>query len=258
MSSRSRPSSGDRWIDGASWAGEALRRRRPAHGRLSAERRLQVARADAGWVETVETIPWTIVRLRVTGAIESSLYDALDRAVADTFLPGAERRALAWAIADVYDWEVDFTRDVRAGDRFIVLLDRLESPEGERRFGRILAARVDVARTPSYAFYFEDGATGGAGFYDDQGRSLRRAFLRAPLAFRRISSRFGSRSAPECIQCFRGRGRPTTRQRREWGSPTQPPPPPRAAYVSVRFHLVPQLDPQGSPPPAPTVPARDD
>src|SRR6184192_2204891 len=106
--------------------------------RLSPERRLQVTRADAGWIETVETIPWTIVRLRVTGAIESSLYDALDRAVADTFLPGGERRALAWAIADVYDWEVDFTRDVRSGDRFIVLLERLESPEGERRFGRIL------------------------------------------------------------------------------------------------------------------------
>src|SRR5213593_2501867 len=164
--------------------------------RLSPERRLQVTRADAGWIETVETIPWTIVRLRVTGAIESSLYDALDRAVADTFLPGGERRALAWAIADVYDWEVDFTRDVRSGDRFIVLLERLESPEGERRFGRIRAARVDVARTPSYAFYFEDGASGIAGFYDEQGRSLRRAFLRAPLAFRRISSRFGSRFHP--------------------------------------------------------------
>src|SRR5207247_4692741 len=164
--------------------------------RLSPERRLQVTRADAGWIETVETIPWTIVRLRVTGAIESSLYDALDRFVADTFLPGGERRALAWAIADVYDWEVDFTRDVRSGDRFNVLLERLESPEGERRFGRILAARVDVARTPSYAFYFEDGASGIAGFYDEEGRSLRRAFLRAPLAFRRISSRFGSRFHP--------------------------------------------------------------
>ena len=55
---------------------------------------------------------------------------------------------------------------------------------------------MDVARTPSYAFYFEDNATGVAGFYDDQGRSLRRAFLRAPLAFRRISSRFGSRFHP--------------------------------------------------------------
>jgi len=90
--------------------------------RLSPERRLQVTRADAGWIETVETIPWTIVRLRVTGAIESSLYDALDRAVADTFLPGGERRALAWAIADVYDWEVDFTRDVRSDPELRVLL----------------------------------------------------------------------------------------------------------------------------------------
>src|SRR6184192_2963699 len=164
--------------------------------RLSPERRLQVTRADAGWIETVETIPWTIVRLRVSGAIESSLYDALDKAVADTFLPEGERRTLAWALADVYDWEVDFTRDVRPGDRFTVLLERLESSEGERRFGRVIAARVDVARTPTYAFYFEDEDTGIAGFYDDQGRSLRRAFLRAPLAFRRISSRFGSRFHP--------------------------------------------------------------
>jgi murein DD-endopeptidase MepM/ murein hydrolase activator NlpD len=164
--------------------------------RLSHDRRVTVARGDAGWFETVETIPWTITRLRVTGVIESSLYEALDRAVADTFLPPAERRQLAWAIADVYDWEVDFTRDVRPGDRFTVLLERLESPEGERRFGRILAARVDVARTPQYAFYFEDTGGGVTGFYDERGRSLRRAFLRAPLQFRRVSSRFGSRYHP--------------------------------------------------------------
>src|SRR5439155_202906 len=77
---------------------------------------------DADWVETIETIPWAITRLRVTGAIESSLYDALDKAMADSFLPAGERRQLAWAIADVYDWEVDFSRDVRPGDRFTVLL----------------------------------------------------------------------------------------------------------------------------------------
>ncbi len=164
--------------------------------RLSPERRLALARGDSGWVETVDVIPWTITRLRVTGVIESSLYDALDKAVADTFLPAVERRSLAWAIADVYDWEVDFTRDIRPGDRFTVLLERLESPEGERRFGRILGARVDVARAPSYAFYFEDSAAAVAGFYDERGRSLRRAFLRAPLQFRRVSSRFGTRFHP--------------------------------------------------------------
>src|SRR2546426_11612299 len=165
--------------------------------RLSPVRRLTLARIDAGWTEAVETIPWTITRLRVTGVIESSLYDALDRAVADTFLPPVERRQLAWAIADVYDWEVDFTRDIRPGDRFTVLLERLESSEGERRFGRILAGRVDVARTPSYAFYFEDSAAAVTGFYDERGRSLRRAFLRAPLQFRRVSSRFGARYRSE-------------------------------------------------------------
>ena len=164
--------------------------------RLSRDVRLALTRGDSGWVEHVDTIPWAVMRLRVTGVIESSLYDALDRAVADTFLPAVERRQLAWAIADVYDWEVDFTRDIRPGDRFTVLLERLESSEGERRFGRILAARVDVARAPQYAFYFEDSTAGVTGFYDERGRSLRRAFLRAPLQFRRVSSRFGSRYHP--------------------------------------------------------------
>src|SRR3989442_2581954 len=60
--------------------------------RLTPARRLRLARSDAGWTEQVETVPWTITRLRVTGVIESSLYDALDRAVADTFLPPVERR----------------------------------------------------------------------------------------------------------------------------------------------------------------------
>ena len=164
--------------------------------RLSPERRLHMVRGGSGWVEELEPVPWTVARLRVTGAIESSLYDALDNAVADTFLPAVERRSLAWAMADVYDWEVDFTRDIRPGDRFTVLCERLESPEGERRFGRVLAARVDVAGTPSYAFYFEDSAARVTGFYDERGRSLRRAFLRAPLQFRRVSSRFGVRFHP--------------------------------------------------------------
>src|SRR5207249_4800038 len=69
--------------------------------RLSPERRLTLVRGEGetGWVETVETIPWAITRLRVTGTIESSLYDALDKAMADSFLPAPERRQLAWTSA---------------------------------------------------------------------------------------------------------------------------------------------------------------
>jgi len=187
--------------------------------RTGPEVRLWMTRlgGDSGWSETVETIPWTKTRLRATGVIQSNLYDALDGAVPDSFLPSKERIALAWAIADVYDWEVDFTRDIRPGDRFEVLIERLESPEGERRFGRILAARVDVAATPSYAFYFE-GETARGGFYDDKGRSLRRAFLRAPLQYRRISSRFGGRFHPILN---RWRSHQGTDYAAAWGTPVR-------------------------------------
>ncbi len=165
--------------------------------RLGHERRLWYARDANGWTETEEQIRWRPERLRVKGTIATSLYEALDTVVPDSVLQPPERQALAWAIADVYDWEVDFTRDVRAGDGFEVLFERLVSPEGERRFGRIVAARVDVARSPSYAFYFETDTIKLRGeFYDDRGRSLKRAFLRAPLQFRRISSRFGGRVHP--------------------------------------------------------------
>jgi murein DD-endopeptidase MepM/ murein hydrolase activator NlpD len=187
--------------------------------RTGPEVRLWMTRVggDSGWRETVETIPWTKTRLRATGTIQSNLYDALDGALPDSFLPGKERVALAWAIADVYDWEVDFTRDIRPGDRFEVLIERLESADGERRFGRILAARVDVAATPSYAFYFE-GETGRGGFYDDKGRSLRRAFLRAPLQYRRVSSRFGGRFHPILN---RWRNHQGTDYAAAWGTPVR-------------------------------------
>jgi murein DD-endopeptidase MepM/ murein hydrolase activator NlpD len=165
--------------------------------RTEPERRVRLERlgGDSGWVQTVEAIPWSATPLRLSGVITSSLYDALDSSAQDHVLPAAQRRQLAWAIADVYDWEVDFTRDVRPGDGFTVLFERLESPDGERRVGRILGARVEVGKTPIYAFYFE-AAPGRGTFFDGDGRSLKRAFLRTPLQFRRVSSRFGGRYHP--------------------------------------------------------------
>jgi murein DD-endopeptidase MepM/ murein hydrolase activator NlpD len=186
-------------------AGQVVHLRRPvqAHAadrvtvRVSPEQRVSVRRAggDSGWIQAVERIAWSPTLMVATGTISRTLYDALDSAIADAILPRGERVALAWALADVYDWEIDFTRDVRDGDRVRVLFERLESAEGERRFGRVLAARVDVAGAPSYAYWFEPDS-GRGGFYDERGRSLRRAFLRAPLEFRRISSRFGGRYHP--------------------------------------------------------------
>lgn len=186
-------------------AGQAFHFRRVRHQpvpdrvmlRADPEHRVWLERsADGSWTERAEQIPWTATRIRVDGVIESSLYEALDQSVGNDVLPAGQRMALAWAIADVYDWEIDFTHDIRPGDGFSVVIERLESPEGERRLGEVLAGRVEVAGRPYYAFAFQPDAGRGRAFYDERGRSLRRAFLKTPVAFRRISSRFGGRYHP--------------------------------------------------------------
>lgn len=157
--------------------------------RTGAEERLQFLRSAEGWITEVQPIAWRPEVVRVQGPIDNSLYLALDEGVDDAMLGRGERERLAWDLADVYAWSVDFTRDIRPGDRFQVVLERLVSEEGEVRFGRILAADLTVNGRAQTAFRFE-GADGKASYYDLDGQSLKRAFLRAPLQFRRISSSF--------------------------------------------------------------------
>ena len=163
--------------------------------RTSPDRRVRFFRAGTAWSAEAEEIRWWPQPVRVAGDIESSLYTGLDAAVADELLPGGERTRLAWDIADVFAWQVDFSRDVREGDHFEVLLEREVSEEGEVRFGRVLAAELRVGGRELTAFRFA-GTDGRPAFYDAEGRSLRRAFLKAPVQFRRISSRPGMRRHP--------------------------------------------------------------
>jgi murein DD-endopeptidase MepM/ murein hydrolase activator NlpD len=154
--------------------------------RTGDEVRLRMERVDDAWQLERETILWEVESVRVAGDIGSSLYTALDRHVPVGLLGRGERVRLAWDLADVYAWSVDFTRDIQTGDRFNVLLERRISEEGEVRYGRVLAAELVVAGRTLTAYRFDrEGLTG---FYDASGRSLRRAFLRAPVQFRRITS----------------------------------------------------------------------
>ena len=145
-------------------------------------------RSGGGWSGAVETIAWRAEPVRIEGAIDNSLYEAIDAQVADSQLDADDRVRLAWDLADIYAWQVDFTRDIQSGDRFRVLYERLVSADGEVRFGRILAGDLTMSGKSLTAFRFEDD--GHAAFYDAEGNSLRRAFLRAPVQFRRISSSF--------------------------------------------------------------------
>ncbi len=158
--------------------------------RVSPEERLLLVRAASGWSASVEAIPWSVQPMTVDVVVPDggSLYDAIDAVVDSTQLPAAERNQLAWALSDVYDWEVDFAHDLQPGDRFRVYAERLVSADGEGRFGRILAARLDNGGQALYAFRYD--VDGRSEFWDQAGRSLRRDFLRSPLRYRRVSSRF--------------------------------------------------------------------
>ncbi len=156
--------------------------------RTTPAQRVSFERGEQGWDTVVEPIAWHPESLRLEGTIDNSLYEALDAQVDDALLPAGERQRLAWDLADVYAWQVDFTRDIQVGDRFLVLIERLVSEEGEVRFGRVLASDLTMSGKSLTAFRFDHGDR--AAFYDADGKSLRRAFLRAPVQFRRISSSF--------------------------------------------------------------------
>jgi murein DD-endopeptidase MepM/ murein hydrolase activator NlpD len=158
--------------------------------RTGPEQRVKFIRVADAWSASVDSIHWRPEVVRAEGDIENSLYEALDRQIPDSVLDDRQRVNLAWALADVFAWEVDFSRDIRTGDHFTVVLERLVSDEGEVRFGRVLASDLSVDSRQYTAFRF--AGNDGSAFYDAKGNSLRRAFLRAPVEFRRISSGFTS------------------------------------------------------------------
>jgi murein DD-endopeptidase MepM/ murein hydrolase activator NlpD len=151
---------------------------------------LTARRGPGGWAGERETIAWAVRMERVTGEIRSSLYETVDALIPDSVMPAAERGKLIDGLADgVYAWQIDFTRDIRPGDGFVVVYERLVSGLGEVRYGRVVTANIETAGHENTAYVLPDGE-GRNAYYDHEGRSLRRAFKMYPVRFRRISSGF--------------------------------------------------------------------
>jgi murein DD-endopeptidase MepM/ murein hydrolase activator NlpD len=155
---------------------------------------VHVRRTPEGWTAQDEKLPWTSDTIVVAGVIHSNLYAALDASAATT-LPKQARNELAWALADILDYRVDMSRDLQNGDTFTALFERQTGPAGVVRIGRVMATSWVLSRDTTDAIWFTGGQSKD-GYYDKSGKSLRNAFLRAPLEFRRISSTFGMRFHP--------------------------------------------------------------
>ncbi len=159
------------------------------------DRRVRLHRTADGWLGAEERVAWTVDTTVVRGTIGSTLYDALDQA-ATAVLPSRLRAELAWSLADILEYRVDMSRDLHEGDGFAVAFERSTTPTGAVRLGRVLGVSMQLANGDSLQAFRFGPAEGRAQYYDQQGRSLRAAFLRAPLEFRRISSVFGMRRHP--------------------------------------------------------------
>ena len=149
---------------------------------------------DTIWSGREEILPWKVDTLTVSGTIHANLYQALDDSSGDV-LPANARAELAWSLGDIYEYKADMSRDLRDGDHFQVLFEREAGPGGIVRIGDVLAVRFALSGKEVDAVRYQ-GSSGRAEYFDSEGRSMRSAFLRAPLSFRRISSVFGRRKHP--------------------------------------------------------------
>lgn len=164
---------------------------RAAALRLDADRTLNIQRAADGWNGRVDEVPVVADTAVLSGRVESSLYAALLGGEGNG-VPAEERERIADLLADrIFAWQIDFSRDLRQGDEFRILYERMVRPDGTARTGRVVAVEFSINNRDYQAFAFEL-ADGSTDYFDAEGESLRRAFLRAPLQFRRISSAFST------------------------------------------------------------------
>jgi murein DD-endopeptidase MepM/ murein hydrolase activator NlpD len=166
--------------------------------KLSDSETLKVTRAEDGFSSDVLENPLEIRTRTASATIDSSLFQAAAAAELD------ER--VAFDLADIFQYDIDFVLDIQSGDRFTVVYEEIFQ-DGERlRTGKVLAAKFVNEGREYRAVRYAD-SQGKEDYFAPDGRSLRKAFIRAPVQFSRISSRFNpSRRHPvlNTIRAHRG------------------------------------------------------
>lgn len=121
------------------------------------------------------------------GIIKTSLFDAAhDAGLSDN---------LTMDLAYIFGWDIDFALDIRENDSFVVMYEELFLDGEKVQNGNILAAEF-INQGKSFKAVRYTDTNDRSNYYSDKGKSMRKAFLRSPVDFSRISSRFGKRNHP--------------------------------------------------------------
>ena len=172
-------------------SGNRFQLQRLADGRLKgfrydvdAYKYLKVDRTAEGFQARLLPFEYETSVVPVVGTIESSLF----RTLSDL----QEKDQLALDMAAIFSWDIDFNTEIQRGDHFRLLVEKLYMEDRPVRYGDILAVEFHNAGKLYTGYRFKD-PEGEVGYFDDAGRSLKRDFLKSPVKFSRISSRFSYR-----------------------------------------------------------------
>jgi hypothetical protein len=172
---------------GPTESGEPLLASAPnrVHLKPDPDSRLVLDASMGEWIGRLDSVPVVNDTVRLAGLIQANMYDA--RLGGDTTgLVSSDVRQLIWALSEVYQWRIDFYRDVHPGDAYRMLVEREVRPDGSVRAVRVLAAEFRNRDLVLAAVRFHP-PDGEPNYYDEKGESVRRAFLLAPLDFRRVT-----------------------------------------------------------------------
>ena len=119
----------------------------------------------------------------ISGTIEASLFSAVQKT--------GESIEIAIRLSEIFAWDIDFIRDLQPGDRFRVLVKKRYRNGKPAGYENVLAAFF-TNKDKQYKAFYHENKNGKAGYYDENGDSMQKKFLKAPLSFSRISSKYSN------------------------------------------------------------------
>ncbi|MDQ1349994.1 MAG: Peptidoglycan DD-metalloendopeptidase family protein [Acidobacteriota bacterium] len=140
-----------------------------------------------GFKGKIITLPYDVKREIIKGKITYSLFESI--------LECGEKPELADLLASLYEYDVDFNRDIQGGDSFAVIVEKRFLHGQFSSYGNVLASEF-VNRGKIIRLLRYTDPEGTSAYYHPDGRSVRKMFLRCPLPFMHVTSRYGMRNHP--------------------------------------------------------------
>lgn len=143
--------------------------------KIDADRMLRIIPDEGAFSAQIKEIPSKTEVAAVTGRVDDSLFNAVAEA--------GETPEVAMRLAQIFGYDLDFYTDPRKGDTFLVIIEKRKYSTGQvAGYGKILAAEYDNGGKKYQALLFHD-ELGHPGYYNSDGKSLQKMFLRSPLKF---------------------------------------------------------------------------